>query len=148
MLISNPLEEAEWLFPVAECFHILGFALSIGTIAIVDVTMLSQSAVGGDAARLDRDLMPWTVAGIADMLFSGLLLFLGNGGIHEYWYKDPFRFKLACLTVALFFHYTLHRRAVAGGLTLSLTRAVAGISLLLWLAVLTGGIFIGFAIGG
>ena len=35
MLIENPLNSSAYSFPILECFHIVGFALSIGTIAIV-----------------------------------------------------------------------------------------------------------------
>ena len=37
---TNPLNNNEWSFPLLEIFHILGFALSIGTVAVVDLRLL------------------------------------------------------------------------------------------------------------
>ena len=37
---SNPLNTNEWAFPVCEVLHILGFAVAIGTIAMVDLRLL------------------------------------------------------------------------------------------------------------
>src|SRR6266699_154308 len=39
---TNPLNNNEWAFPLFECIHIAGFALSIGTIAIVDLRLLGM----------------------------------------------------------------------------------------------------------
>ena len=146
MLVSNPLEEPEWLFPVAECLHILGFALSIGTIAIVDFCMLGIGPVRKDAGKLASDLALWTIAGLVDMLFSGMLLFVGNNNAAHYWYNAPFRFKMVCLITAIVYHYTVHRKAIARDISLISSRLVAALSLALWLGVLTGGLFIGFAV--
>jgi len=45
MLIqANALTQAmidnDWMFPAAECVHIASFALAIGTIALVDLSLL------------------------------------------------------------------------------------------------------------
>ena len=42
MLIAfeNPLNESALAFPILECFHILGFAITVGTIALVDFRLL------------------------------------------------------------------------------------------------------------
>jgi hypothetical protein len=146
MLIANPLEESEWLFPVAECFHILGFAVSIGTIAMVDFCLLGAGPARKDAAKLARDLAPWTLVGLADMLFTGALLFVGNGGVAGYWYKDPFRFKMYFLVAAIGYHYTIHRKATAPDFAIGTGKVVAAVSLGLWLSVLTFGLFIGFSV--
>ena len=38
--IQNPLNESALTFPILECFHILGFAVTVGTIALVDFRLL------------------------------------------------------------------------------------------------------------
>jgi hypothetical protein len=37
----DALNETEWAFPLAECVHIGGFAIGVGTIALVDFRMLN-----------------------------------------------------------------------------------------------------------
>src|SRR5271168_1210993 len=72
---SNPLNDATWLFPALECWHILGFALSVGTIAIVDFRLLGIGMLRQTSQELAQDLAPWTLFGIASMLLSGPLMF-------------------------------------------------------------------------
>lgn len=46
---ANPMLEAmirnQWLFPATECVHIASFALSIGTIAVVDLSFPNRRLV-------------------------------------------------------------------------------------------------------
>lgn len=147
ILVENPLLESEGLFFIAECFHILGFALSIGTIAVVDFCALGAGPSSAGAGRLAKSLAPWTLAGLADMLLTGSLLYLGNDGAAHYLYNPAFRFKMACLIAALTFHYTVHSKATNGNTSTGISKVVAVISLVLWLGVLAGGLFIAFAIG-
>jgi hypothetical protein len=65
----------EWVFPVIQSLHFIGFALSIGTIAIVDVRLLGWGMRRQSAGELASDLAPWTTAGIAMMLITGFLMF-------------------------------------------------------------------------
>ncbi len=75
MLITNPLNSSELVFPTLECFHIVGFALSIGTIAIVDFSLLGIGMRRQSPAQLAKDTWLWTLSGLVLMFFSGLLLF-------------------------------------------------------------------------
>ncbi|HUK92382.1 MAG TPA: hypothetical protein VLZ81_18420, partial [Blastocatellia bacterium] len=72
---TNPLNNNEWSFPLLECIHILGFTLSIGTIAIVDLRMLGIALLRHSTKDLGKDLAPWTLVGLAVMLISGPLIF-------------------------------------------------------------------------
>ena len=38
--VSTVLNSAEWIFPTCELFHIVGFGIAIGTIAVVDLSLL------------------------------------------------------------------------------------------------------------
>ena len=58
---SNPLNDATWLFPLLECWHILGFALSVGTIAIIDFRLLGFGMLRQTPAELAKDFAPWTL---------------------------------------------------------------------------------------
>jgi len=142
--IANPLEESEWLFPVVECFHILGFGLSVGTITLVDFCLLGAGPKREYAASLAKDLAPWTLIGLADMLFTGPLLYIANGGAAPYWNNPGFRFKMICLLLAIVFQYTLHGKLVNPQTPVLLARTGAILSLCLWICVVAGGLFIAF----
>src|SRR5215831_15340813 len=72
---ANAMNGPEWAFPLVESLHFLGFALSIGTIAIVDLRLLGIGMRRQSAASLARDLDRWTRWGFAVMLITGPLMF-------------------------------------------------------------------------
>lgn len=146
MFIENPLNSSALVFPVLECFHIVGFALSIGTIAIVDFSLLGIGMSRQTPAQLARDTWFWTLSGLVLMLFSGLMLFSSDPDM--YYLNWPFLIKMAFFISAVIFHYTVHRKAVASDTPPPNGKVVAWVSLLLWCGVIFGGIFIGFVYPG
>jgi hypothetical protein len=146
VLITNPLNSSPLAFPVLECIHILGFALSVGTIAIVDFSLLG--IVGGrqTPVQLARNSWPWTLGGLVVMLFTGLLLFSSDPDM--YYLNWAFLIKMAFFVSAVVFHYTVHRKVVSSETPPSNGRLVAWTSLVLWAGVVFGGIFIGFVTPG
>ena len=55
-----------------------------------------------------------------------------------------FRFKMGALLAAILYHYTLHRWAALREPAPAVGKLVAGVSLLLWVSVVAGGLFIAF----
>jgi uncharacterized membrane protein len=136
------MNAAEWVFPAVQSFHFAGFALSIGTIAIVDFRVLGLGRSRLTPVELARDLKAWTRAGIAIMLISGFLMFSTDAlGYHN---NPAFQFKMVCLTVALLFHFTLHRQAVAIAAPRLAAKLAAVTSLILWTVVVASGRMIAF----
>jgi hypothetical protein len=139
---TNPLNNNEWAFPLCECIHIASFALSVGTIAIVDLRLLGLGLRHQTAAQLVRDTMLWTLAGLTIVITSGLVIFTSDP--LRYYYSPAFRLKIICLLIAIIFNYTVHRKVaqskdpgLAGGL-------VGAISLLLWITIVFAGLFYAF----
>jgi hypothetical protein len=145
-LVNSPWSQAinsyEWVFPVIQSLHFIGFALLIGTIAIVDLRLLGFGMGRLAAAELAADLAPWTRAGIAVMLITGALMFSTDAV--AYHYNPSFQFKMVCLTLALLFHFTLHRRAARPDAPPIAAKLGGAVSLLLWSSVLAGGRMIAF----
>jgi hypothetical protein len=139
---AQAMVSAEWVFPAVQSLHFIGFALSIGTIAIVDLRLLGLGMRRQTAAELAGDLNRWTNIGLAVMLTTGPLMFSADAV--TYHYNPSFRFKMTCLTVALLFHFTLHRYVVKHGSSTIAAKLAGGFSLLLWSSVLAGGRFIAF----
>jgi uncharacterized membrane protein len=145
-LVNSPWSRAmnlyEWIFPAVQSLHFIGFALSIGTIAIVDLRLLGLGMRRQAADELAVDLAPWTAAGIALMLITGPLMFSTDAV--TYHNNPSFQFKMVCLMLALVFHFTLHRRAVHPDVPPVVAKLAAATSLLLWTAVVAGGRMIAF----
>ena len=135
----NPLNSYALAFPILECIHIVGFTLSIGTIAIVDFRLLDIGMRHQTAAQLNNDMSVWTIVGLSVMVLSGMLLYSSDPDM--YYLNWAFLLKMLFLVLAILFHYTVHRKAVMAG---AATKWVAYVSLFLWSCVVFGGIFIGF----
>jgi hypothetical protein len=140
--VAQGMISAEWVFPVVQSFHFIGFALSIGTIAIVDLRLLGWGMRRQTAAELAADLNRWTNIGLAMMLITGPLMFSTDAV--TYHFNPSFKFKMTCLAAALLFHFTLHRYVVRHGRSPIAAKLAGVFSLVLWSAVLAGGRFIAF----
>ena len=142
MLIQNPLNSSEWSFPILECFHIAGFAVAIGTVALVDFRLLGLALRRQTPGQLTRDTSMLTLISLIIAVFSGLLIFSTDPD--KYYLNLAFLFKIACLLLAIAFHYTIHRKVVFSGASLGARMLVSCVSLVLWISVIFGGIFIAF----
>jgi hypothetical protein len=142
LIIQNPLGSSPLIFPVMECFHIAGFILTVGTIALVDFRLLNWGMLHQTPEELARDTSLWTLGGLILVIGSGLLLFSGDPD--QYYTSASFLFKMPCLVLAVVFHYTVHRKIVFSGASPYKCRAVAYISLGSWAVVIFSAIFIAF----
>jgi hypothetical protein len=139
---TNPLNNNEWAFPLLEIIHIASFAMSVGTIAIVDLRLLGLGMRGQTPAQLAKATQVWTLAGIFVVVTSGTLLVTTDPA--SYFYNPAFRFKMACLVAAVVNNYTVHLK-VAMSQPPAFVRALTGaLSMALWLSVVFGGIFYAF----
>lgn len=141
--IADALNNTEWAFPLAEVFHITGFAVSIGTIAVLDLRLLGFGLRREKPAQLLSYTEPWTLIALVIVLFSGAALFISQSDI--YLANRVFPWKMAILVVAILFNFTIHRKvALSASESTPLTKLVAALSLILWVGIVFGGIFIAF----
>ncbi|MGB6943483.1 MAG: DUF6644 family protein [Bryobacteraceae bacterium] len=142
--ISDALNSSEWVFPIAECFHIAAFAWSIGMIALVDFRLLGVGLRRETTPEIARATAPWTLLGLAVVLLSGPILFLSDPRM--YLFNPAFRFKIGALVLAIIFNYTIHRKVALSDKSSTGARVAVGVvSLALWVSVVFGGLFIAFA---
>jgi hypothetical protein len=131
--------ESPLTFPALECFHIAGFALGVGTIAVVDFRMLGLAMPKQKVSAIAADLSKWTLLGLT-------LVFLSAGGLFysdpDLYYLNPsFQLKMTLLLAALIFHYTVRQpKAFAD----DPAKWPGAVSLLLWSGIVFCGIFIAF----
>jgi hypothetical protein len=139
---TNPLNNNEWSFPLLEIIHIVGFAIAMGTIFMVDLRLIGIGMRRRLSSQLSRDFAPWTLGGLAAVLISGPLIFSSDPNM--YMNNTSFQFKMGALLIALLYQYTIHRK-VAFSDPSPIVGALTGIvSIALWVSVVAGGIFIAF----
>ena len=146
MLIAfeNPLNENALVFPILECFHILGFAITVGTIALVDFRLLGFGLMRQSPAELARTFAPWTLFALISVLISGPMLFSSDPDM--YYLNLSFQIKMVLLFVAIVYNYTVRRKLLRGELSAGLNPLIAWFSLALWTGVIFAGIFIAFVV--
>src|SRR3984957_12205826 len=98
-VVADALNNTEWAFPLAECIHIGGVAVGIGSIALVDFRMLNLGLRHENAARILRYTEPWTLIALMLVVFSGGALFLSQTYI--YLVNLIFPYKMGALLAAL-----------------------------------------------
>jgi hypothetical protein len=143
---TNPLNTVEWLFAAMECVHISAFALSIGTIALVDMSLLGVGLAGQSPAKILRATEMWTMAGLTIVITAGLAIFSSDP--LRYYYSPTFRLKMWCLLAGIIFNYTIHRKVVQANPSPVVAKLTGAISLVLWITVIFCGLFFAFTAGG
>jgi hypothetical protein len=143
------IRDSLFAFPLIESAHVIGLTLVFGTIAIVDLRLLGIASSERSFQRLASDTFKWTWAAFALTAVTGVLMFITNAS--GYFHNGYFRTKLVLLVLAainvLVFELTAGRSVKQWGEASSappLGRALAAVSLVLWLAIIVSGRMIGF----
>ena len=139
---TNFLNVHEWAYGLTEVVHIAALALSIGTIAVLDLRLLGAGVRGTSAQTLARQLAPWTLAGLVLVIASGLMIFSTDP--LRYYYHPTFRLKIELLALGLLYNYTLHLVALKPATPMPVARVAAVGSLALWVSVVFCGLFYAF----
>jgi hypothetical protein len=143
--IGDTLNNTEWAFALAECVHIGGFAVGVGSIALVDFRMLNLGLRRETAGRILRYTELWTLIALLFVVFSGVALFLSQTDVYRV--NLVFPIKMYVFAAALIYNFTVHRKvAKMENPPPLLSKLVATVSLLLWVSVVFGGIFTGFLV--
>jgi hypothetical protein len=147
--LAVQIRDSLFLFPLLESAHVIGLALVVGTIAIVDLRLLGVASTHRPFQRLAADTLKWTWVAFALTALTGALMFITNAAV--YFHNGYFRAKVALLLLAglnvLVFELTAGRTAAQWDRAPSpppLARAVATLSLVIWVAVIVAGRMIGF----
>ena len=109
--ISGLLNNTEWAFPLAECFHIVFFAVAVGTIMIVDLRLLGLAFPRQTPAKLAQGTSVYTLIGLTVTVFAGMALFLSDPRM--YYFNRWFRVKAIVLLVAIVYNYTVHSKVAS-----------------------------------
>ena len=140
---TNPLNNNEWSFPFMECIHISTFAMSVGTIALVDLRLLGWAFRKETPAELLKSTSLWTLAGLIIVITSGFVIWTSDP--LRYYYNWSFRYKIIALVLAIIYNYTIHRKVAQSATSPSVSTALtATFSLLIWISIVFAGLFYAF----
>ena len=147
--VGMAIRQSLWLFPAIETVHLLGMAALVGTIGVLDLRLLGWVARRQPVSEMAGRLIPWAWAGFVVQAITGALLFSSEAV--KIYGNPAFRLKMLLLLLAglqaVIFQTVISRKLAAWDErpSLPMLAKVAGLSsILLWVAIVTAGRFIGF----
>jgi hypothetical protein len=133
-LLGAFMQRSSYAFAAAEMLHLLGLAGLGGGVLMINLRVLGLGLTVEPAARLAKELLPYLAGCLATMAATGLMLVAAEP--EKCYYNAAFRVKMALLVCAVVFSALAQRRWLE-------RKAVAVISLLLWVGVGLAGRAIG-----
>jgi len=147
--LADNIRENDLLFPLIESVHVVAICLVIGSILVVDLRLLGLASINRSVSRVTSGVLPLTWSAFAVAVASGTLLFMSNAT--KYLANGYFVAKLVLICAAglnmVLFHAISARDLPRweNEATLPIpARLAGGLSILLWVAVVTCGRWIGF----
>jgi uncharacterized membrane protein SirB2 len=133
--------------PMVQTVHILGISCVMGSIVLIDLKVLGLALPSQSVPELVRRLMPWMWWALLFVMLSGLTLFVARPG--RYLANPLFGIKFALLipavVLAAVFQRLVHATPDETKSIAASQRAVALVSLLLWIGVVMAGRWIAYA---
>ena len=147
--MANAIRQSTWLFPTIETIHVLATVLVVGSVTMLDLRLLGVASRDRSVTELHKEVLPWTWSSFAVAAMAGSLLF--SSSATKYYHNVPFRMKMALLLLvglnAAFFEFRTFRSVAAWDQGPRIPRAAkiaGGVGILLWIAVVACGRWIGF----
>ena len=147
--LADAVRENDVLFPFIESVHVLAICLVVGSIMAVDLRLLGLASTKRPVSAVTRGILPLTWAAFAVAVASGFLMFMSNAT--KYLGNGFFVAKLFLIAAAgvnmLVFHFISARNQAEWDAQARLplpARLAGGISMLLWIAIVVCGRWIGF----
>jgi hypothetical protein len=142
--VGTAIRESVYVFPIIDAVHVLGMALLVGTVAILDLRLLGVILKTEPVSQVAKQVLPLTWCGFGVMFVSGFLLFWAEAAKS---YGNPaFRIKLVLLFLVglnpLIFHSTIYRSVAnwnQAEVTPRRARLAAVLSLTLWGGIIAAG---------
>lgn len=146
--LATLMRQSQWLYPIVEIVHILGFATLVGSVAMFDLRLLGLSR-NLPVSGMARHLLRWSLGSLLLVVPSGLMMFSAHAT--EFADNAAFRVKVVLLVTAAanaaWFHRTSFRSVADWNTDVpppKASRVAAGVSLALWVGVIGCGRLIAY----
>ena len=140
--INNSL----YAFALIESVHLVALAMIGGAVLVVDLRLLGVGFRNQPVADVALAARPWLIGSLILIVATGFLLFASLAA-SKYYYNDAYWLKMYFLLAAVIFTFLVRQPFALGDAArtrLGLGKAIASLSIFLWLGVAVMGRAIGF----
>lgn len=130
------IRDSQYGMPIVQSVHLVGLTILLATVLVLNLRLAGVALKESSFDWLAGELRPWMLAGLAVVVLSGALIFIGTPA--KYLASNPFRVKMAVLGLAMLFQYGVLRRFAAPDAaprSRAVRLIVAALSLTLWFTV-------------
>jgi hypothetical protein len=142
--VGAAIAEGRYAFPIIEGIHLIGLAVAVGLLMLVDLRLMGVFLTQVPPRQLHRQLLPYVLAGFGVIVLAGVLLLSSEAT--TVFASPPWPFKMVFLALgacnALYFEFVSSRRPDALPTTGQLpagVRAAGAASFALWVLVIICG---------
>ena len=135
--------------PIAQAVHILGIAVIMASIVMVDLRFLGVAVPSQNVSEMIHRLLPWTWWALLLNAVTGLLFVVAQPA--RYFFNPVFGWKFSMLVPAVVLAFVVYRlgKREAGYWEQSAARrrsgkVIAAVSLVLWIGVVLAGRWIAY----
>jgi hypothetical protein len=119
------------VFPIVESIHLIGLALFVGTLLLIDMALLGVAMRRQPVAQVAAALAPWTWSGFLMLVITGPFMFTAQAAK---WHDNPiFWIKMLLLMIATIFQLSV--RGPIASREIGRAKLIGGTSLVLWIGI-------------
>lgn len=136
MSIIEFIRDSQYGMPIVQSVHLVGLTILLAAVLVLNLRLAGAALKDSSLDWLAQQLRPWMIGGLAVVVLSGVLIFVGTPA--KYLASNPFRVKMAALGLAMLFQYGILRRltlADSAPRSRTVRVSVAVLSLTLWFTV-------------
>ncbi len=121
------------IFPIVESIHLIGMALFLGTLLLIDMGLLGLAMRRQPIAQVAAALAPFTWSGFGLLILTGPFMFSAQAAK---WHDNPvFWIKILLFITAIVFQLSVRRKINSG----EPAKMIGAISLILWVGIALSG---------
>lgn len=121
------------IFPIVESIHLIGMALFVGTLLLIDMGLLGLAMRRQPVSQVAAALAPFTWCGFGLLVLTGPFMFSAQAAK---WHDNPvFWIKILLLITAIVFQLSVRRKVNSG----QPAKMIGAISLILWVSIALSG---------
>jgi hypothetical protein len=144
--LHQTMQTVDWMVPATQSVHILAIAVVFSSSLVLALRAAHVSGVDWSPARWGQRLNGWVGSGLVVLLLTGILMIVGEPGrsLLNFTFQLKMVLLIAAVAVFLLLSHRLRQLDPPEHATI-VERALAGVLVLLWVAIIACGRWIAYS---